>query len=77
MKNEFEKRTLGNNKAHKRQQIEENNDCGLNSSAAEVTMNNEKHKGSLGNQKAHKKAAAGGRQREQTDAPNHRGDYEE
>ena len=43
---------------------------------AEVIMKNEDDKPSLDNNKAHKKAAAGGRQRVQTDQPNIGGHYE-
>ena len=61
----------------KREQLEQGNEYRQILPTAEVIMKNENDRRSLGNNKAHKKAAAGGRQREQTDAPNHRGDYEE
>ena len=62
--------TLATTRLTKRQQLEEDKECGQILLTAEVIMKNKNHRQSLGNNEAHKNAAAGGRQCVRTAAPN-------
>ena len=77
MKNENDRRSLGNNKAHKKVAAGGRQGVWTDPPQQRRSLRkNDYGQWSLGNNKAHKKAAAGGRQGVQTDPPNSRGHYE-